>query len=332
MPQDQPNPSHEDLIKENEQLREKVKSYEQANKRAWKTKFFVAEKVGVFFLLGPKLKESLVKVMEGDFSKDNIADLLIAVLYRFTRIGLFAILVAMVPIGILTIQTILLNRQNGKIDRQNILLNQQTALLEADRRSSLVHLFNNVLDQVDKELKDSKNVKRELTPQTIGRVVALSGALKPYRYLEDSTLTEKKWSPERAQLLISLYGAKLDSNTMIEICKRGDFSYAKFPYRTVFEGASFYGIKLRGAYLRGVDFRDAKLRRANFYGANLSRAYLEGANLQIANLEKANLSSAFFRGANLHAANFNSAYIIGADFSETKFIATKTWRFAIPAK
>ena len=58
-------------------------------------------------------------------------------------------LLSLATLAIAIYANVLLQDQNKKVE-------QQTYLLEADRRSSLVHLFSNVMDAVDKELKAKK--------------------------------------------------------------------------------------------------------------------------------------------------------------------------------
>jgi len=146
-------------------------------------------------------------------SSETLGDVSTHILWRLTRIGLFAIMAALIPISILLVQTYILSKQNEKLEYQNKRIEQQTFLQEAERRSSLVFLFNNVLDKIDQELKDQKGITDTLSEPLIGRITALSKALKPYRYLDGDEIIEKPISPERGQLLISLIGCNLDSLT-----------------------------------------------------------------------------------------------------------------------
>lgn len=309
---------------------QKVESFEQAQQRSTDRKLFVAEKITKHFLLGPKLKASLVKLMNGDTSKDNIADVLTAGLYRFTRIGIFALLVAIIPIGILTVQTILLSRQNDKIDRQNYRLDQQTALLEAERRSAVILESGNVLDAISRELADDRNYKDSLSSPLIGRTIALSRAFKPYKYLdpESDTIIGSAISPERGHLLVSLHESKLDSLTMAKILFGADFQKADLRQAKLFE-AQLRKAQLRGAILDDAFLNNAYLMDANLYGASLRGAILQGTNfiqadLSQADFREANLQGADFRGANLQGADFRGASLFGAnlrgaDFREADF-------------
>lgn len=82
-------------------------------------------------------------------------------------------------------QNKLLVQQNGLLHNQNFRLEQQTYLQEADRISSLIFLMGNLLDAIDEELKTDigRRGVGDLSPQIVGRVVALSKSLRPYRYL-----------------------------------------------------------------------------------------------------------------------------------------------------
>lgn len=299
-------PTKEELLNEIKHLRKKLKSFERSKERAAKFRLFVVKKFGISFLLGARLKYSLNRILEGDLSKENISEVLMATLYRFTRIGLFAFLVAIIPVGILSIQTILLNRQNEKIDKQNVRLDQQTALLEADRRSAVILESGNVLDAVSKELFQSKD--SSLSNPLIGRIIALSRAMKDYRYLdpEADTLIDKSISPERGHLLVSLYNSRLDSVT----------------YFKIFKGANFVKADLRDtdldkAYLRRIELSNGQLKKAFLSSANLREAFLIGADFQHAYLIDANL-----REALLGEANFFGAELVGADLTRASCLST----------
>ncbi len=199
--------------------------------------------------------------------------------------------------------TITLMNQNQKIDKQNKRLDQQTYLQEAERRSSLVFLFSNIMDAVDKELKEDYNDDdiRNLSPQLIGRITGLSTRLKPYHYLDGDTLTAKPLSPERGQLLVSLLGSQLDEKTMDEIYSNSNFKYSDLK-----------NAYLGSAYLRKVNLRKADLRYAYLNGACLNGAYLNEVDLRYANLRYANLRFGWLEYANLGYANLESVNLRGA--------------------
>jgi hypothetical protein len=305
----------EQLREENERLKAENEAYkvaEKAHKQKWgRRKKRLSSFVSSFFL-GSGLKKSIrrlvVEIRDKDrqVSDDALGDALAHGLWRFTRIGCFAIFVAVIPLALLGVQTTLLYFQNQKIDiqnelvtAQNIRLDQQTNLQEAGRRSSLVFLFSNIMDAIDRELKDSNDKQRKLSKQLIGRIIALSASLRPYRYLtEGDTLTSRLLSPERGQLLISLAESDLASVTYFDISRKANFEYADL------QGADLYSANLSGAHLSGAD---------------LSGAYLGGAYLGGAYLRGVNLSGAYLRGVNLSGAD-----LAGANFEDAK---TKTLNF-----
>lgn len=200
-------------------------------------------------------------------------------------------------------QTQLFNRQNELFELQNIRIEQQTHLIEADRRAAQMFIMGEVLSDINRELEAPENSNRILSSPLVGRIISLSRAMKPYRYLENDNLSEEL-SPERGQLLISLVESKMDSTFFIdEILAKCNFMKAD---------------------LRDANLRNANLGRVNLMGANLSRTDLVGANLNKAKLYRANLSEAnLFKvdlsGANLRRAKLIKAQLPGTDLTGVKF-------------
>lgn len=217
--------------------------------------------------------------------------------------------------------TIALMNQNKKIETQTNLLevqtkrlDQQTYLQEAERRSSLVFLFSNIMDAINSELKEDigEKGKRDLSPQLMGRINALSTRLKPYRYLDGDNLTKKPLSPERGQLLVSLLGSELDIITYKKIYQRLNLNSADLK-GAVLSDANLRSADLLLADLRSADLRSADLSGADLRGANLSEANLSGADLSEAILLVANLSEANLSGADLSGTDLRNADLIGVD-------------------
>ena len=199
-------------------------------------------------------------------------------------------------------------------------LRQQSALVESVQRGNLVALMGNILDKADEELKD--HPKRTLSEETIARIAALSYSFKPYRYLVEDSVSEKKFSPERGQLLLALSKMNMDSNSLDKITFKAPFAGADLrgaPLR----GARLKEINLRGAHLVEADLRKAylsgaKMRGARLWGARLRKANLSGADLirsdlGWADLEHSDLSGAKLSGANLSAAKLKGANLSGID-------------------
>ncbi len=293
---------------------------------------------------GARLKNSvkqLVNELPGKPSKDTVSDVLVNLVLRVTRIGTFAIMVAAAPLLIMIVQTYILNRQNDKLDRQNELLSrqnnrldQQINLEEGSRRSSLVFFMSNIMDRIDDELRNSKN--RKLSDGLVGRIVSLSQALRPYRYLENDQLTPRQLSPERGQLLFSLINSNLHKETYDKIFKRANFNYAdlreanfsraymkgaklanSFFYKANFDQANLEKADLTSAYLEEATFTDTEMDKANLSYANLRKSYMEGISFRNGNLEMADLSEIYlegdFRGCNLEGIMIQEATLANVD-------------------
>lgn len=232
-------------------------------------------------------------------------------------------------------QNKLLTQQNLLLQNQNYRLDQQTYLQEADRRSSLIFLMGNLLDAMDRELKEDIGLPgvRDLSPQIIGRVVALSKSLRPYRYLETDSLISRELSPERGHLLISLVNSQIDNSSLRRIFQYSDFSSADLK-DVVLSGEYLSGINLSHADLRGATLDETDLSRADLSGADLSDAVFARANLkearfrqaimtnaylESADLTQANLYGASMRSANLSGAKLRQAHFTNADLSEANF-------------
>ena len=222
-------------------------------------------------------------------------------------------------------QNKLLTQQNLLLQRQNYRLDQQTYLQEADRRSSLIFLMGNLLDAIDQELKTDVGQAgvRDLSPQIIGRVVALSKSLRPYRYLQGDSLVNREISPERGQLLVSLVNSQIDNSTLQRIFRIADFSFADLKDAAL-SGEYLSGINLNHADLSGATLDETDLSRADLSGADLSDAVFARANLKEARFRQSILTNAYFESADLTQANFygasmQSANLAGAKLRQTHF-------------
>ncbi len=176
-------------------------------------------------------------------------------------------------------QNALLQAQNDHIELQNEQIELQSHLLEAGRRSGLAFEVTSILDKIYKEVNraSSDESKVEVSPVLIGRIVAVSRALRPYRYMdEDGKLISRPLSPERGQLLISLITS---------------------------------GISMEQIYVRGASFSRSDLREYDFAGADLACIDLAGSDLR-----QANLSGVDLRGADLSGADLRKAKLLGASF------------------
>lgn len=271
---------------------------------------------------GRGLKRSLSRLyneLPHNVSKDTMAEVSSHVIWRVTRIGIFAISAAIIPILVLMVQTFILSSQNEKLDyqnqlirNQNVRLDQQVQLDESYRRSSFIFLMSNIMDKVDEELKNAPNGTRRLSDELIGRIAALSQALLPYRYLENDELTRAPLSPERGQLLFALVNSLLDESTYDKIFAKSNFSYADLKQAN-FSGAYLRNVNLEYAHFPDAVFSDVDMEFAKLNMADLSDTHLENVNLQGAQMKNVQL-----RSSEIVNVDFANANLQGVDLSQAR--------------
>lgn len=315
--------SQENYIKqlENEKkiLENRLEQIEEDKKRKKRFGFWLLKKSSIPFL-GIRLKKSIQNAIfeyknSKTLSVDTVADVSSNIIYRFTRIGIFALFMTIIPSLILLFQTTLLYNQNRYI-------NNQTSLIEADRRSSLVFLMGDVLGDLNEELKYKGSSARNISKTLEARIVSLCMAMKPYRYIDDGVLIKDPVSPERGQLLFSLLKSDLSAESSQDILNSADFHYTDLKQVNLGRDARLKYARLdfsdfSGAQMPAANLERAELNNANLSSINLSDAVLKNAKMRRANLEKAELLSADLTNTNLTHANLK-----GADLSEAKLWGT----------
>ena len=221
----------------------------------------------------------------------------------------------------------LMDFQNNLLNTQNYRLNLQNNLIEAERRGALVILMSNIMDQMNEEINKQKenpdfndSLGYALSDPLIGRIAALSQGFLPYRYLRGDTLTDKVYSPERGQLLLSLVKSNLDSNSYLKLYEAAEFSNA-YLVEANLSGAYLVRAKLNGADLSGANLFRANLRGADFFKANFTRAILNKTSFT-----EASLTGAAFFDANLMGTSFTDANLAGADLLEANLFGVNFLR------
>lgn len=291
--------------------KQQVNEIEEINRK------LVSQEHRLFFIVHNLYKFKYVEPNKSYFNS-SISALISFFISPSTAIIGGSLLISIISIFI-AIKTLgLLNDQNGLIKSQN-------QLIEAQRKSSLVFLFNNIMDAIDFELKTSvqnqisaiKNpeIKRVLSKQLTGRIIALSRRLEPYKvynYSNDS-VESSLISPERGQLLVNLLESEIDSSSLFEIFQRGDFSYAQIKnYKK--ESVFLKGINLSFADLTQTDFTKVSLEDANLSNANLTLANIVGGNLLRTRLTNADLTDATIAGSKLFFCNMESSILDNTRF------------------
>lgn len=275
-------------------------------------------------LLGTNLSDSIENLTE-EFSNKEVSNKTISnvasnLILRITRIGALGIIISGTPIILLYQQNQLFESQNKKIEFQvtqdsiqSDLLKSQNELIETERRSSLIVLLSNTLDQLDKELNSTENIDGSLSPTLIRRISALTKSLRPYKFYEDGETTEESYSPEKGHLLNAITKVGINEISLHSIFYDSDFNniYLK---KTDFSYSTLEDIEMNSSTLGGSNFYYANLSNASLYNcelgstilknANLSKAFLNKSSFVNSILDSANLSNAQLRGTQLGVPGF----------------------------
>ncbi len=323
MESNHPKDEYQQIIKENLKLKTELQLL-KGKKKASTVFSKIASKFTTNVFVGKGLKRSVLRLFEelpdGKVSKVTLADVSAHLVWRLTRVGVFTLMLGLIPLCILGIQTYILNTQNQLLAAQNERLDQQINLEEGSRRSSLIFLMSNIMDKMGDELKASPN--NILSDALIGRIVSLSQALRPYRYLENDALIKQPLSPERGQLLISLTNSHLHEDTYKKLFAKADFSYADLQHAK-FDEDYMEGIELSFANLQGASFRNTDLEYANLVGANLQDAkfeetYMNGINFTNADLRNSLMANVKMTYATLKNTDLRYSEVSG-DFRYSIF-------------
>lgn len=329
------NYNFEELKEENRTLKKRLEVFEKEKQKSSRLKFWLAKKTVILFT-GVKLKSSILNALNElettkNISKDTIADLTASIFWRLTRIGIVTLFIALAPTILFFQQNRLIKNQNSLFENQNKRVEQQTYLAEASRRSNQMFIMGEVLSDLNSELENKKNTTRIISNPLVGRILSLSEAMKPYKYLVNDSLIEKPLSPERGQLLISLIESGIDSAFFENrIIRKINSSYADIQYASL-ERKSLSYLNLNQASLKNIilrfsDLSNAKLKNANLQSANLVSSDLSGSDLSNANLKEAALIGVNLKGAILNHTKFsgnnNITYADSLDYAQ---VHRKDW-------
>lgn len=195
-------------------------------------------------------------------------------------------------------------------EQQHKKLAEQFELEATTRKSNSLILMNNLFDKIEEDLKS--HPKRMLSDEMIERIATLNYSFEPYQYFDGEKFSEKKWSRERGQLLLSLAKMKIDTS-----------SFNQIKSKVSFLGADLRKVDLAGADLSNTDLREANFDHANLVGANFHKANLEKASMQKANLSEAKLNETNLKNSTLQWTEFQAAelagvFLNGANLSNAK--------------
>ena len=188
--------------------------------------------------------------------------------------------------------SVLLYNQNQLLEKQNEKIDNQIELEESSRRGNLIVMMSNIMDKVDEELeKDwNKDSIRNLSPQLLGRIIALSLSFKPYRFWHNGKLIEKPLSPEKGQLLVALLNSKLDYHTNQSIFRKGNFENS-YLENAVFPDFNLMYINLQNSYMAKTTIGNTMLSFANLSNVDLRHSTFFKGDISSANIEGIKVSN-----------------------------------------
>lgn len=145
--------SLEKISTENELLRQKISRIESKDKVLAQAGFYLAKNAGEIFI-GKKLKSAVLGVLteldqKKSPSKESLSELIACAFWRITRVGIFAIIFAVIPSLVLIMQTFLLKQQNDTINNQYKLIEEQGELMKNQTEASEVEVISNILQFLD---------------------------------------------------------------------------------------------------------------------------------------------------------------------------------------
>lgn len=189
-------------------------------------------------------------------------------------------------------------RSNSIIQQQNLRIDQQTLLIDAQRRASLNIELSSIWDQISEEVSEAESRGEDLPRVAFNpsnalsaRIAAISKALTPYKFLdplqpdrkvdadrgflgflipkiaeENLVMQETPLSPERGQLLVAL--TAVGANVPLISQRGATFAYSDLREQVLSfpssEMVDFSGSDLSGSILWRSDFTGSILNEVKF--------------------------------------------------------------------
>lgn len=209
-----------------------------------------------------------------------------------------------------------LTHRGNQLTSQQLIVRKMEALNEAARQQEHGRMISSTLEAISRRLASGSSFC-EADIQDLQR---LSDRCLPYYYLVEDSLSSRKLSPERAQLLVGILALHLPDSLMIPTLEAVSFAYADLTDMTL-EEQNLMGIDLRKASLERANLRNSKLRGADLREASLRYAILDGVDLTKADARRADMSWASLHVSTITEGNFDG--ITGPQMKLNDVIATK---------
>ena len=362
-----PVPNHElfeELKRENQALRDQVEQLHKIQKQRRKSLRFLFSKKAAFIIIGKGLKNSLNQLyseLPSGVRRDTFADVSAHLVWRLTRIGVFAVAVSVIPLLILVVQTVILSKQNKLFSNQNELFNLQ--IQQVDRQNDLIS-GQNALFKEQNELFANQNVKVEIQNDLVQGQNKLVGSQNNlFETQNDLVKQQNKRIVQQTELieagrrssLVFLMGNIMDKvdeelkrpsntnrNLSDELIGRiSALSQSLKPYRYLKNDRlikkplspergqlllALVNSRLDTANAYHKIYTETKFSRADLNEAVLTKAHMSLAKLTKADLSEANLNETNLKRAFLKEADLKEVEALSANFQECELIeADMAW-------
>ncbi|MEO1517613.1 MAG: pentapeptide repeat-containing protein [Bacteroidota bacterium] len=352
---DSPEKKIKKLERENQLLKERLDNLQQNRRGARRRSLrYMLSKKAAYLIIGKGLKNSLIQLyteLPHGVKKDTFADVSAHLVWRLTRIGVFAVIIGVVPLLILLTQTIILSQQNKLLSSQNELFRLQVE--QVNNQNNLIDGQNQLFREQNK-LFESQNEKVDVQNDLVkgqNRLVTAQNGLfdnqnslvaKQNQRIEQQT---ELIEADRRSSLVFLMGNimdRLDSELKSEsndkralslelIGQISALSQSLKPYRYLKNDRlikkplspergqlllSLINSRLDTAETYKNIYISTKFSRADLDEAFLRGAYMHGAILTNAVLDEADLNNAILSEAYLREADLKEIYATNSDFRD----------------
>jgi len=188
----------------------------------------------------------------------------------------------------------LVNEQNKLVKVQNSIIEQQSHLQEAERRSSYIFLMSNILDNLESDLKTESTISET----TQSRLIALSSALKPYKYLDKDSLTDYKISIEKGYLFKTLINLNVPSSLINPILSKSDFRYTDLAGIRSTRNDTIDEINLSNSYFNESLFTNSIFKKINCFDCKIYNSEIDNIEVHNFNCEDCDINDAVFKKIN----------------------------------
>lgn len=169
-------------------------------------------------------------------------------------------------------------------------------------------------------------IKYKMSRLLEGRIIAVSKAFRPYRYLDNNgDLIENPVSPERGQLLLSLVESDI---VLKDIIEKSDFTYSELLGTKFIKSSDEFsvdvidldGLDLGNSTLSNVRFLLAHLNNGNLRSSLIKDSRFENSSLFYCGFEETKIINTVFMNSNLSASRFQNAFLESVEFLECNLV------------